>query len=223
MKVRALLFDFDMTLVDTSHAIAYAMNYFARIMGLRAVSYEEVLSTIGIPMEKSLRCLWNEFRPEWLDIYSKECRPLEYERMKLFPGTEEVLQALRNRGLMLAITSNRRKAKKAVRHLGIDKYFDIVLGLEDVDRAKPDPYILFKAVESLGVDKDEAIYVGDTVIDMETANNADIMGIGLATGPNSAEDLKKAGALMVLSDIKEIPNILTCDGFLIVDEAKVGN
>ena len=58
MEIKAIIFDFDMTLVDTSHAIAYAMNRFAEIMGLRKVSYDEVLATIGLPMEKSLSVLW---------------------------------------------------------------------------------------------------------------------------------------------------------------------
>lgn len=58
MEIKAIIFDFDMTLVDTSRAIAYAMNRFAEIMGLRKVSYDEVLATIGLPMEKSLSVLW---------------------------------------------------------------------------------------------------------------------------------------------------------------------
>ena len=151
MEIKAIMFDFDMTLVDTSHAIAYAMNRFAEIMGLRKVSYDEVLATIGLPMEKSLSVLWQVAKPEWLDIYSSECRPLEYEKMRPFPGVPETLKALRDRGLKLAITSNRRSVKKAIDHLGLGEYFDLVLGLEEVNILKPEPYILLEAIESLGL------------------------------------------------------------------------
>ncbi len=204
MKIEAVLFDFDMTLVDTSHAIAYAMNQFAEMMGLRKVSYEEVLATIGIPMDKSMSLLWQEAKPEWLEIYSQKCRPLEYELMKPFPRVPETLEALKSQGIKLAITSNRRSAKKAVAYLGLDEYFDVVLGLEDVNIPKPEPAILLKAIEILGVKKDRAVYVGDTVIDMQTAKNAGVTGIGVATGLYDKKSLTEAGAALVLPEASEI-------------------
>lgn len=207
MEIKAIIFDFDMTLVDTSHAIAYAMNRFAEIMGLRKVSYDEVLATIGLPMEKSLSVLWQGAKPEWLDIYSSECRPLEYEKMRPFPGVPETLKALKDRGLKLAITSNRRSVKKAIDHLGLGEYFDLVLGLEEVNIPKPEPYILLEAIESLGVGRDQVAYVGDTVIDMITAKNAGIVGIGVTTGPSSEEELVEAGAFLVLSSVNDVLKI----------------
>ncbi|NLG94171.1 MAG: HAD family hydrolase [Acetomicrobium flavidum] len=204
MEIDAILFDFDMSLVDTSHAIAYAMNRFAEMMGLRKVSYEEVLATIGIPMDKSLSLLWKDAKPEWLEIYSQKCRPLEYERMKLFPGVSETLKALRDRGLKLGITSNRRSAKKAVTHLGLDGYFDVILGLEDVNTPKPDPKIILKAIRIWGVDKDRVVYVGDTVIDMQTAKNAEVCGIGVTTGLYDEKSLIEAGASLVLPGVSRI-------------------
>lgn len=204
MKIEAVLFDFDMTLVDTSHAIAYAMNRFAEMMGLRKVSYEEVLATIGIPMDKSMSLLWQEAKPEWLEIYSQKCRPLEYELMKPFPRVPETLKVLKSQGIKLAITSNRRSAKKAVAYLGLDGYFDVVLGLEDVNIPKPEPAILLKAIEILGVKRDRVVYVGDTVIDMQTAKNAGVTGIGVATGLYDEKSLAEAGAALVLPEASEI-------------------
>jgi len=85
-EIKAILFDFDMTLIDSSHAITACMNGMARDLNLLEVTREQVLSTIGLPIEAAWRTLWGEFRPEWLEHYRNHYSALERKELRPLPG-----------------------------------------------------------------------------------------------------------------------------------------
>ena len=135
----------------------------------------------------------------------KGMQTLEYEKMRPFPGVPETLKALRI-GIEACNHSNRRSVKKPlISRFG--RVFRSSFGIRGVNIPKPEPYILLEAIESLGVDCDQVAYVGDTVIDMLTAKNAGIVGIGVTTGPSSEEELVEAGAFLVLSSVNDVLKI----------------
>ena len=204
-KIKAVLFDFDMTLVDSSYAIHHCTNLLAGHLGFDQISREKVLSAIGLTIEDSWRMFWGDFRQEWVDFYRANYREEEQARLKIFPNTLSTLERLRMMGIKVGVVSNRRFAKRPVEFMGLTPMLDVVVGLEDVERAKPEPDSLLKGFEILGVAPSEGLYAGDTDIDMMTTVAAGCRGIGMTTGNFDKRALSEAGAWEVKDDLGEIP------------------
>jgi phosphoglycolate phosphatase len=204
----AVLFDFDLTLIDSSYIITECTNLLAAARGLRPVTREEILSVIGLPIDESWIALWGRMDPEWLDYYRKNFREIEHDGFREFPGTREVPIKLREAGIKTGVVSNRRFARNAVERVGIADLFDIILGLEDFTNPKPHPEPILTALNRLGAPRERAVYVGDTQIDMRTAAAAEVSGLGVTTGNFGGEALMSAGARWVCSDLRDIPDTI---------------
>ncbi|MCE5202243.1 MAG: HAD-IA family hydrolase [Synergistaceae bacterium] len=203
-EIMAVLFDFDMTLVDSSYAIHRCTNMLAKHLGFREVSREEVLASIGLTIEDSWRAYWGDFKQEWIDYYRSNYREEEQADLRLFPGTVETLSVLRSRGIKVGVVSNRRYARRPVESTGLLPLMDVVVGLEDVERAKPEPDSLLKGFSILGIKTENGLYVGDTDIDMKTSVAACTRGIGMTTGNFSGKALKDAGAWKIFDDLRDL-------------------
>ncbi|WP_455598354.1 HAD family hydrolase [Cloacibacillus sp.] len=206
-ETKAVIFDFDMTLADSSYAIHHCSNLLARKFGLKEISREVVLAGIGLPIEDCWRLYWGDFKDEWLSYYRNEFRGVEQTGIRLFPNTVAALEKLRGAGIKTGVVSNRRFARRVLDATELTPYMDVIVGLEDVTNVKPDPEALFKAVGKLGVAAGEAVYVGDTDIDMRTAAAAAVRGVGMTTGNFDEEGLSAAGAWRVCSDLIEVPGL----------------
>ncbi|MCD7952364.1 MAG: HAD-IA family hydrolase [Synergistaceae bacterium] len=206
-ETKAVIFDFDMTLADSSYAIHHCSNLLARKFGLKEISREVVLAGIGLPIEDCWRLYWGDFKDEWLSYYRNEFRGVEQTGIRLFPNTVASLEKLRGAGIKTGVVSNRRFARRVLDATELTPYMDVIVGLEDVTNAKPDHEALFKAVGKLGVAAGEAVYVGDTDIDMRTAAAAAVRGVGMTTGNFDEEGLSAAGAWRVCSDLIEVPGL----------------
>lgn len=204
----AVLFDFDMTLADSSQAIHHCTNMLAKYFDLREVSLAEVKAGIGLPIEDSWRLYWGDFQQEWLDYYRSNFRGEEQARIRLFHDAAATIEALRAAGIKVGVASNRRFASRAIAEVGLTELLDVVIGLEDVERAKPEPDCLIKGFEKLGVAPGDGLYVGDTDIDMKTALAAGTPGIGITTGNFDERGLLEAGAWKVLSRLGELPSLI---------------
>ncbi len=205
---RAVIFDFDMTLADSSHAIHKCTNLVAAKFGLPTISRERVLEGIGLPVEESWRLYWGDYKDEWLAYYRENFRGLEQSEIRLFTNVLSALSKLRAAGVKTGVASNRRFARKVVEGVGLAPYMDAVVGLEDITKAKPDPEALFTAMGRLGAGAENSFYVGDTDIDMKTSVAASVRGIGSTTGYFGKEKLAGAGAWRVVADIAEVPPLL---------------
>lgn len=205
--VSTVLFDFDLTLADTSEAINVSTNRFAEAMGLRQVSVEETRSLIGLPIGESWLRMWGRFEEEWLDLYRTQFRDAEAAMFKLFDGTVEALAAMREAGLRLGVVTNRTYAAAAVERAGIAHLFDVVVGLENCARPKPSPDPIRVALARTGEIPQRAAYVGDTDIDMRTAVSSDVIGVGVTTGCFDAAALKAAGASFACDSLADVAKL----------------
>jgi phosphoglycolate phosphatase len=207
-ETRAALFDFDLTLMDTSRAITDCTNAFADKIGLRRVTREEVLRVIGLPIAESWKGLWGRYEEEWLDIYRQNFRDREHEGFHEFPDARNALGRLRENGVKVGVVSNRTFARKAVNQCGIAQMLDIVIGLEDVTNPKPHPEALEKALSLLMAEPGTSFYIGDTDIDMKTAVAAGVTGIGVATGNFSAGELRAAGGTHACANLSAVADTI---------------
>lgn len=205
--LKLVLFDFDMTLVDSSHAIHYCTNEFARHFGLREIPYEKLLAAIGLPIAKCWADFWGECKPEWIDYYRTALGNRQDSLMRVFPNTVATLEGLRKMGIKVAVASNRVYAERPIENLGLAGCFDGIMGLCDGIAPKPAPDILNISLAKYHVTRDEAIYAGDTDIDIKTAKNAGMKVVGMTTGAFSRQKFEELGADWVCDDLIEILDI----------------
>ncbi len=198
------LFDFDMTLVDSSYAIRDTMNLLAQREGLSPVTREQVLSVIGLPIRESWVVLWGRFHEDWLTGYREIFREREFAGIVPFRGTVGLLDELTRRGVGLGVASNRQDPRPVLKATGLDGYFRAVVGTEDVEHPKPAPDMILKGLRDLGGTTDSTLFVGDTLDDMVSAKAASVRAVGLTTGNFAPDELKRAGAWRVVDDIGDI-------------------
>ena len=199
-----VIFDFDMTLVDSSYAIRDTMNMLAEREGLPPVTREEVLSVIGLPIRDSWLKIWGRFDERWLIDFREIFVQQEFAGILPFPGTRGVLEALSLRGVSLGIASNRQRPGHPLKAVGLDGYFRSVVGMDDVERGKPSPDMILKGMADLGGTPETTLYVGDTADDMTAAKDAGIRCVGLTTGNFTTEALHSAGAWRVFDAVEEL-------------------
>lgn len=199
--IKVVLFDFDMTLVDSSQGITDCVNAVASKMGLPSVTKDQVLDIIGIPLETGLHRLWGDYDEAWLAEYRRIFRETEYAGIVPFPDTIPILDKLRSIGIKVGVATNRQIAEPVVKAVGLFDHLDLVMGLGKEYRPKPEPDMILAAMENLGGNLAETVYVGDTDIDMKTACSAGMRGIGVTSGVFSASQLVDAGAWRTLDGV----------------------
>ncbi len=201
MKKEVLLFDLDGTLLDTSEDLAAAVNHALSACGYPTRSVKDVqmflgngirrLMELSVPTgtdeDNMLRAL-ELFRAYYASHLCVHTRP--------YDGISETLRALRASGHKMAVISNKYDA--AVRELCRTFFADCIdLAIGDSEGSgmpkKPAPDVLFYAMDRLGVTPDDCIYIGDSEVDVLTAQNAGIPCIGCAWGLRGRKLLEEAG------------------------------
>ena len=105
--IKLMIFDHDMTIVDSSHAILAELNLVAEAVGRPRATHAQVMRYIAMPMREFMIGTLGDCRPEWLELYRDKVAPLEHSMIRPFPETRTILPRLREMGLILAVASNR--------------------------------------------------------------------------------------------------------------------
>ncbi len=209
MKYETFIFDLDGTLLDTLADLASAVNYALEKNGYPLRSVDEVREfigngvvklmerAIGLPKEdaENFERAFSDFKR----YYGENCMV----QTKLYDGIEQVLTALKDKGKKCAIVSN--KADFAVKLLN-EAYFkelvSVAIGENEAAgiKKKPSPDSVLIALKELGVGKENAVYVGDSEVDIQTAKNAGLPCLSVAWGMKTRAFLERHGAETVLDD-----------------------
>lgn len=216
MNFEAAIFDLDGTLVDSIEDIAESMNKvlsennypvhsldaYKTFVGKGLMNLTRVSLPATVQEEKTVIKCYNRL----LEVYKERCT----EKTKPYKGIMPLLDELKSRGLKLAVFSNKADVltKKIVEIL-MPGYFDIVVGMTTEELKKPNPTCALEISEHLGVRPGNIVYLGDSGIDMQTARNAEMYGVGVLWGFRSEEELVSAGADAILShplDLLELKN-----------------
>lgn len=209
-SVRAIIFDLDGTLLDTLQDLTASTNYALRSHGMPERTIEEVRHFVGNGVHKLIcRAVPQNTSEEMIEnIYSDFCRHyLEHSLDATCPyeGILPMLVRLKERGFLIAVVSN--KLQPAVSFLSerfFRSYVDIALGECDSMSKKPAPDMVLSALRHLGVSKDEAIYVGDSDVDLLTAENSGLPCISVLWGFRDKQFLMEHGATVFLSSPGEL-------------------
>ena len=212
--IKLMVFDHDMTIVDSSYAIMAGFNYVAEHEGLPLVSHELTMKYIATPIPTFCEGLLGDYRPEWIKLYRSQSERLERELIKPFPDTVSTMTKLHEMGIKLAVLSNREYPSRALKHTGLDVYFDVIVGAEEPYghlAYKPDPAMMKALMEHMNVKPSETVYVGDADLDIITAISAHVRGIGITKGNFTHEDFRLLGAWKSIDELSELIGIAEKD------------
>lgn len=216
MRYRTVLFDFDYTLVDSSPGILECINYALDRMGLPVPAPDSARRTIGLSLPCTLVALAG---PE-LEPRSEEFKQLFVERAdevmnantSLLPLVRPALERLVLCGAAMGIVSTkyRYRIERFLREQGLADAFSVILGLEDVPAAKPDPSGLLLALERLGGRIGKAVYVGDSVVDAEAAHRAGLPFVAVLSGATTEMEFVPYAPEALLESVADLADYLQC-------------
>lgn len=207
----AVCFDFDGTLADSFSAIAASVNHVRASRGLPPLEVAEVKRHVGKGPEYLLtHAVPGGNLAQDLARYRAHHPTIMREMTCLLPGAARGLAWLHQRGLRLALCSNKPRlfSRELCQHFGIEQYFAALLGPEDVPRPKPAPDMLLSALHRLQVAPAQALYLGDMIVDIEAARAAGMPVWVVPTGIENAATLATASPDRLLNSLEELPDHL---------------
>src|SRR6056297_2946169 len=202
MSLQTIAFDLDGTLLYTLEDIAYAANHVLSKYGFPLYKLDDYRHFVGdgvymlvsraLPESYRNEALIQKFIEDFSLIYDKQWN----KNTRPYPGIQELLKELKQRGLKLAILSNKpdRFTQLCIKEFFSDIHFDLVLGQREDLPIKPDPDLSIFFLTNLQSSPDKTLFVGDTEVDILTAINGDMIPAGVLWGYRGRKELKKAGA-----------------------------
>jgi phosphoglycolate phosphatase len=187
---RAILFDWDNTLVDSWATIHEALNFVMDAMGKPAWSLDDTRTKVRLSLRESFPLHFGERWEEARTIYLDRFRAIHLDRLTPLPGRARMLDSLSQLGIFLGVVSNKTGPvlRREVEHLGWPGFFGSVIGAGDAATDKPGCEPVHAALAASGIPAGEAVwFVGDTATDMECARNSGCVGILLGE-PLSPEE-----------------------------------
>ena len=212
---KAVLFDFDFTLADSSVGIIACINYGLTRLGLPEAPDDEIMKTIGLYIPEALVVLaGEEHRPkgqEFFGYFTEKADDVMAGGTEIFPATGLVIPALAGLGYRVGIVSTkfRYRIEAMMQDAGLFDCLNVIIGGEDVTRHKPAPDSLIKAAGRLDLGVEDCVYVGDSDVDAGAAQSAGMRFVAVLSGTTSAETFERYPSVAVLPGVGS----LVGDGF----------
>ena len=214
MSYKAVLFDMDGTLLDTLEDLCDSTNHALAQMGYPLRGIEEIRRFIGNGAEKQIRRAVPEGTSEGKIMETLAAFRAYYQdhcqiKTKVYDGLLDVLSELKEKGVKMAVVSNKPDAavKKLSREYFGDR-LDYAIGPSDGVRCKPYPDMAEEALKALGVEKKDAVFVGDSEVDVQTGLNAGLDVIAVSWGFRSREVVIEAGASKIADNASELEKLI---------------
>ena len=214
---RAVLFDFDFTLADSSRGAIECINRALTKMDLPPAEHEAIRATIGLTLPATLAQLTGLTGPTSAASFATnfvrcaDCRMVELT--SVFPEVARLVSALRAAGIRIGIVSTkyRYRIEAILARDGLLEAFDVIVGGEDVTRHKPDPEGLHQALGRIGISGQDAVYVGDHPVDATAASAATITFVAVLTGMAMRRDFRPWPQTVFIESLPELLPLLTAD------------
>lgn len=208
MSIKLAIFDMDGTTLSTLEDISNAVNHTLQEFGQPTRPNTEIVNYLG----NGSRWLWENIFPgndelidKYLAAYSAYYKEHCTIHTKPYDGILDLLMNLRNQGIKVAIVSN--KPDFAVQPLCQEHFsglIDFACGERQGIRRKPYPDSVNECLNKLKIDRAEAVYIGDSEVDVATAKNSGLECLAVSWGFRSVETLKKAGAKKIFATVEEL-------------------
>ena len=212
---KLIIFDLDGTLLNTIADLANSVNY--ALAKHSFPTHEEntykyfVGNGADILIERALpkgvsKAVFDEVRKDFISQYTVHAAVCTAP----YAGIVDTLKSLNEKGIELAVASNKphRETVKVVAHYFPDICFKVVLGHRIGYNPKPDPQIVYDILNELEVQKEEALYVGDSSVDMQTAKSGGLYAVGCSWGFRTTEELLENGADCIIDSPEELISLV---------------
>ncbi len=210
-----VIFDWDGTLMDSVGKIVACLQESARILELPVPSETAVRDIIGLSMGEALSTLlpagddnvYNQMK----DMYRKQYLELNDTASPLFEGVETLVQQLNDSGYQLAVATGKARAglKRVLSETGLGVHF-VASRCADEAMSKPNPEMILQLLAELNIAPDKAVMIGDSIHDLNMANNAGIDAIGVSYGAHGEEKLRGANPKAVIHSPLDLLSYLPC-------------
>ncbi len=214
MKYKAVLFDFDNTIIHSNLDYVKASIITAKKFGIK-LNTTKISRMMGMSVGDIIKKLLPKITKEEFNKLIKYREKIYKEistnkKVKTIDGIENLLKFLKKNKIKIGIvsSSSRKGINLNIKKTKLKKYFDIIIASDDTKKHKPNPDPLILAMKKLKLKPKDCIYIGDSKFDMISAKNAKILPIGIYTGFYSANELKKHGGKFAFKNHKSIFTLL---------------
>lgn len=215
-NIKLIIFDLDGTLLNTISDLAHCTNYALEKNGFPGHPIESYNYFVGNGINKLFeRALPENEKTEENIAHIREIFLPYYDKHNTdytqpYEGIHELLKTLQSDGYMQAVASNKyqQATEKLIKNIFPDISFVAVFGQREDIPVKPDPTIVYDILRIADILPKEALYIGDSGVDMQTALNSAVTSVGVTWGFRPREELEKAGANHIVNSTNEILEIL---------------
>ena len=211
-SIELVIFDLDGTLVDSIPDLTDAVNEFLRASGRPALAMEDVKRLVGKGarnlVERALGNGTEEEVEKALAMFLAYNEAHIADKTIMYPGVAETLHELRRQGIRMAVVTNKTEflSRKLLSVIGIDRYFDIILGADSLPFRKPSPEPVLKALADLRIAPSGAIMVGDSINDIAAGRAAGLATVGCTFGYGDDVELSQAEYLIdAMGQLLQLP------------------
>lgn len=209
-KITTLLFDLDGTLVDTNELIFSSFQHTLDLYYPGQYTREDFLPFFGPSLTSTFYGINGEKAEEMIEEYQAHNKAHHDELVTIFPTVLETIKQLKESGYKLGVVTTKRTevAKMGLDLTKLTPYFDVFIAFEDVEKTKPDPEALFKALEKLDSRPEEAIMVGDNFHDILAGKYAGMKTAGVSWTIKGVDYLKSYEPDYILETMSDLLDIV---------------
>lgn len=214
MKYRFLFFDLDGTLLNTLDDLHDAVNTVLSWHGMPEITQEQTAAFLGNGAGHLIHCAVPEGTPEeqekkilaeYRQYYQEHCQV----RTAPYSGVPELLESLKKKGCVMAVVSNKPDgATKELSRRFFHEFMATAIGETADIRRKPASDTVLEAIRQTGAEQNNSVYIGDSEVDIQTANNAGLPCISVSWGFRSKKELEEAGAQIIAETPDELERLL---------------
>jgi len=205
-----ILFDLDGTLIDSTEAILESFDVAFKTFNNPTPNHEKIKELIGLPLDIMFVKLGVSEEKKWdyVNAYKQHYRKISTQKTKLLPYAKEtIIKASKIAKLGVVTTKTSRYSAELLEHFELLKYFEVLIGREDVEHPKPHPEPILKALKKLNYKDNNVYMIGDTCLDCISAKEANINSIGVHSGYGDKKDLKKCCDVVYKNSLEAIEKI----------------
>lgn len=208
--IKAIVFDFDYTLGDSTNGIVLSINYALEQLGHTAKGIDEIKKTIGLSLKETYFALTrkSDIREsnQFAKLFKVKADEVMVKNTLLYTGVIEALSELRKKGFKIAIVTTKfhYRIEQILNKYNANNLIDVIVGAEDVKVEKPNPEGLLWAIKYLGVEKEEVIYVGDSIVDAQTAENAKVKFVAVLTGTTLSSEFERYNCEYIGNNVVQV-------------------
>ncbi|GGD98825.1 pyrophosphatase PpaX [Paenibacillus nasutitermitis] len=209
LAIRTVLFDLDGTILDTNELIIHSFLHALQEIVPPPFSREHIIPSMGEPLHVQMQKFsGQEDVSQLIAVYREVNLRMHDEYVKPFPGVKEVLANLHAAGIQIGIvtTKMRLTTERGLHYTGLYDYIhpDGIVTIDDVTHPKPHPEPVLMAVKALGADPATTIMVGDSIVDIQSAEAAGTISVGVAWSLKGEAVLTEYGARHIIHDMRDL-------------------